>query len=173
MPAAPDPALETFDHPRFGRVTIRPVREDDVPRIATEVARQAPEDMRLRFFHALDELSDDTLRHMTRFIPGEEVTFVAAAADGTLLGGVRLVHGPAPDEAEFAITIASRAKGAGLGRRLLERAIRYARELGLARLHGAILRENAPMLGLARALGFALETAGEMPQAVRATLALR
>ena len=173
MTAAPDAALEAFDHPRFGRIAIRPVREDDAPRIATAVARQAPEDMRLRFFHALEELSDDTIRRMTRFVPAEEVTFVAEAADGALLGGVRLVRGPAPDEAEFAITIASRAKGAGLGRRLLDRGVRYARELGLARLHGVILRENAPMLGLARALGFALEPAGEGPDVVRATLKLR
>ena len=174
MPAsASDFVPEFHDHPKFGRIVIRPVRPDDASRIAAAYARQTAEDMRLRFFGALDEVTAEMLGHMTRFVPGEEVTCVAASADGTLLGGVRLVRGFAPDEAEFAITIASHVKRAGIGRRLLARAIRYARDLGLKRLHGDILRENAPMLGLARALGFALEPAGEGPAVMRATLALR
>ena len=174
MPAsASDFAPESYDHPKFGRIAIRPVRADDAARIAAGFARQAAEDLRLRFFGALDEVTAEMLVHMTRFVPGEEATFVAETADGALLGGVRLVRGFAPDDAEFAITVASHVKRAGLGRRLLARAIRYARELGLKRLHGDILRENAPMLGLARALGFTLETVVEAPEVVRATLALR
>jgi acetyltransferase len=174
MPAAPPVAApETLDTPRFGRVVIRPVRADDAALIAAGVARQAPEDLRLRFFGMIDELPPDMLAHITRFVPEEEFTFVAAAPYGALLGGVRLVRGPTQDEAEFAVSIASHAKGAGLGRALLAHAIRYARAIGLARLRGDILRENAPMLALARRLGFALAPLAESPEIVRATLALR
>ena len=167
----PEAAPETVAHPRFGSITIRPVRRDDAAGIRDGFARQTPEDLRLRFFGPMNELPSDIVEHMTRFAPGDEVTFVAESADGALLGGVRMVCNRAGG-AEFAITVASRAKRAGIGRLLMGKMLRYARGRGLARIWGDVLHENAPMLGLARALGFRLTTIAQAPEIVRATLDL-
>jgi acetyltransferase len=45
-------------------------------------------------------------------------------------------------------------QGRGLGRHLLQRLIAIARERGVRRLVGQVLRENKPMLDLAAKLGF-------------------
>jgi acetyltransferase len=165
----PEAAPETVAHPRFGAIVIRPVRPDDAARIREGFARQEPEDMRLRFFGPMNELPSDMVEHMTRFAPGDEVTFLAEAADGELLGGVRLVS-DREGGGEFAITIASRAKRAGIGRLLMGKMLRYARGRGLKRVWGDVLHENAPMLALARALGFRLTTIATAPEIVRATI---
>lgn len=106
-------------------------------------------------------------------VPSEEVKFVAEAPDGTLLGGVRLVRDRDGDGAEFAISVASRAKRAGLGRLLMETMLRYARTRPLAHVHGDVLHENVAMHRLARCLGFHLETLPKSAGFLRATLTLR
>jgi acetyltransferase len=167
-----DAAPETVAHPRLGAIVIRPVRPGDAARIRAAFAQLAPEDLRMRFFGPMNELPPDMLRHMTRFAPGEEVTFVAETADGALLGGARLVRDP-EGAGEFAITIASGAKRQGLGRLLLERLLRHARAQGFARVWGDVLQENRAMLALARRLGFDAEPIADGPEIVRVSIATR
>jgi GNAT superfamily N-acetyltransferase len=69
------------------------------------------------------------------------------------LGVVRAVANPDATEAEFAIIVRSDVKGIGLGRALLEKAIRYCQERGIGELVGRVLPENQAMLSLARDLG--------------------
>jgi acetyltransferase len=56
--------------------------------------------------------------------------------------------------AEFAVLVRSDLKRRGLGRLLMHKLIRYCRERGTQRLCGSVLSDNAPMLQLARELGF-------------------
>lgn len=48
-------------------------------------------------------------------------------------------------------------KGLGLGRKLLEKLIHYARAHGLARLSGITMPTNQGMVTLAKKLGFAVD----------------
>jgi acetyltransferase len=70
------------------------------------------------------------------------------------LGVVRASTKPDNSSAEFAIIVRSDQKGAGLGRMLMEKMIRYCRERGTRILSGQALLENAGMQGLAHKLGF-------------------
>jgi acetyltransferase len=74
--------------------------------------------------------------------------FAAFGEDGEILGVGRLV------ENEMALAVHSKLKRRGLGRLLLERIVHFACEHGIAEITGAVLAENRPMLGLARAAGF-------------------
>jgi acetyltransferase len=65
-----------------------------------------------------------------------------------------------PDKrrAEYAIAVRSDWKGRGLGYLLMTRLIDIARQRGIRKLVGEVLRENAPMLNMCRELGFVVTT---------------
>lgn len=56
--------------------------------------------------------------------------------------------------AEFALLISDPFHGLGVGRELLRRLIRAAREAGLKKIIGYVLSDNFPMLELCRKLKF-------------------
>src|SRR4029077_3572862 len=76
--------------------------------------------------------------------------------DGTALGVARFSADPDNRRAEFAVALRSDWKGRGLGYLLMTRVIDIARRRGIAEIFGDVLRENEPMLKLARGLGFIL-----------------
>ena len=55
---------------------------------------------------------------------------------------------------EYAVLVRSDLKGQGLGWKLMELMIEYARSEGLQRIEGEVLAENTSMLGMCRELGF-------------------
>ena len=67
---------------------------------------------------------------------------------------VRTVADPDNIRAEFAIVVRSDLKHQGLGRIMLEKAIRYCRARGLREIVGQVLAANSAILGLAEQLGF-------------------
>jgi acetyltransferase len=90
------------------------------------------------------------------------MAFIATVpgADGQpeTIGTVRAVTDADNARAEFGIMVRSDLKGRSLGFLLMKKIIRYCRERGTGELVGDVLRENAGMLKLARALGFAVES---------------
>jgi GNAT superfamily N-acetyltransferase len=92
-------------------------------------------------------------------------------AKAETLGVARAHSDPDNITAEFAVHVRSDLKGRGLGSLLLEKLIRYCRSRGTRRLVGEILSDNEPMLHLARASGFHLQSARE--GCLRATLDLQ
>jgi N-acetylglutamate synthase-like GNAT family acetyltransferase len=77
---------------------------------------------------------------------------VVAAVGGQLVA-VGSTHRLSEDSAEFALAIADRLQGHGLGTLLLEALIERARGHGLAQLVGEVLVVNAQMLEVLRDLG--------------------
>jgi GNAT superfamily N-acetyltransferase len=89
--------------------------------------------------------------------PQRETTLIAQSIDGqdTVLGVVHIVcERKHPDVGEFDIMVRTDHKGHGLGYRLMQEILGEARRRGLAAVEGFILRENEPMLLMARELGF-------------------
>jgi acetyltransferase len=74
-----------------------------------------------------------------------------------LLGVVRMVADPDYTRAEYAVLVRSDLKGRGLGWRLMQHLIAYAKAEGLTQLTGAVLADNTTMLDMCRQLGFAIE----------------
>ena len=89
------------------------------------------------------------------------------------LGVVRGFVDPDNVQAEFGILIRSDSKGAGLGRRLMEKLIAFLRGRGTQRLVATVLAENAAMRQLAVQLGFQESEQQPEPTARRIELALR
>jgi len=147
----------------FGGRTIllRPIRPEDFDQHRRFLARIDPEDLRMRFFAAVRELSERDLAHLTQIDYAREMAFIAAATAGDgsaeTLGVVRASADPENLQAEFAVLVRSDLKGRGLGHVLLEKLIRYCRERGTQRLTGEALTGNTRMLKLAAASGFRIE----------------
>ena len=134
-----------------------------------------PEDLRLRFFGAVGSFDHSQLARMTQIDYDREMALIATVTseDGftRTLGVVRAVADPDNETAEFAAAVRSDQKGRRLGQLLMDRIIKYARARGTHWLVGEALRENTPMIALARSCGFTI-TPTEDPGVVGFRMAL-
>jgi acetyltransferase len=149
--------LETETVDRAGRkLSIRPIRPDDEPMLQVFSRRLTPEDIRMRFFGPLRELTHELAARLTQIDYDREMAFLLL--DGKeLLGVGRLAADPGFEQAEFALVVASDQQGKGYGMLLLDHVLRYAKARGVKRVVGHVLRENHKMLELTKRMGFKRE----------------
>ena len=137
------------------RVLIRQAQPEDRALYADFLGDVSAEDLRLRFFGRIAELSAEEIDKLTYLDTRHEAAFIAVDENtGQMLGLVRLKDELDEKTAEFAILVRSRLKGHGLGRLLMWRVIDYAKEKGLRRIYGDVLVENTTMLQMCAELGF-------------------
>ncbi len=114
-----------------------------MPRSIRIVLRDNPDDLRLRYFAAMREVSPELIDKLVHYDPKHAMAFIAIEeASGRMLGVVRLHDDPGGENAEFAIIVRSRLKGHGLGWLLMKHMIAYAKEKGLKTVRGQVLAEN-------------------------------
>ena len=128
------------------RVRVRPIRAED-----TELEQ--------RFMQHLPELPPAMLERFTRLDYEKELALVALhPSSGEFIAVARYAPRPegatAGKTAEFALAVADEWQRKGLGRALLERLCKAARDAGYEALYGYVLVDNLEMLGLAEKLGF-------------------
>ena len=119
-------------------------------------------------------LTHDRLIRLCHLDYNREMALVAVHTDATgphVWGVSRYYFDPETGSAEFAVTVADPYQGRGLGRHLMQRLIEVARDRGVKRLTGLVLRENGPMLDLLRHLGFTAAPTDD-PNVVEAVLEL-
>jgi acetyltransferase len=157
------------------RVTVRPIRPEDEAAHHDFVEAMTPEDLRLRFFGAVGSFDHSQLARMTQIDYDREMALIATVTNEEgltrTLGVVRAVADPDNETAEFAAAVRSDQKGRRLGQLLMDRIIKYARARGIHWLIGEALRENAPMIALARSCGFTI-TPTEDPGVIGFRMAL-
>lgn len=140
------------------KLLLRPIRPEDEPDHYAFLSKLTPEDIHFRFFGQVGVLPHTQMARLTQIDFEREMAFIAVGRteDGKAetLGVVRVVTDPDNERCEFAIVVRSDMKGQGLGRSLLEKMIGYCRARGTRFMVGQILKENRPMLELARKFGF-------------------
>jgi RimJ/RimL family protein N-acetyltransferase len=155
--SAPYPGQwERHDRLRDGTpILFRPLRPQDAALYPDFLDDVVPEDLRLRFFAPLRELSDELIERLTHLDYAHAMAFIALdERTGRMLGVVRLHHDKGDRSGEYAIMVRSGLKGHGLGWLLMQRIIDYARAAGLQRIHGQVLAENTTMLLMCDEFGF-------------------
>ncbi len=167
---------------RDGRwYAIRPIRAEDGERLQRFVRGLSEQSRYFRFISTLTELTPRMLARYTQIDYDRELALVATigagdaqaeGSDETLIGVVRYLLNPDRETCEFAIAIADRFHGQGLGTTLMQAIIDAARAKGLRRIEGFVLAINAPMIALMRALGFRIETDADDPALKRVWRAL-
>ena len=137
------------------RVLIRRARPEDMALYPDFLGDVSAEDLRLRFFTRIAELSAAEIDKLTHLDYRHDMAFIALDEDtGHMLGLVRLKDELDETTAEFAILVRSRLKGHGLGWLLMRHVIDYAKAKGLRRVYGDVLVENMTMLQMCAELGF-------------------
>jgi RimJ/RimL family protein N-acetyltransferase len=141
------------------RIFVRPVRPDDGLLIRDLLAHVTKEDLRLRFFDSIKEFSQPFIARLTDLDYARAMAFVAIdETTNETLGVVRLHADASHESGEYAILLRSDLKGRGLGWRLMQQIIAYAKSEGLKRIYGQILQENTVMLKMCRELAFEIKT---------------
>jgi acetyltransferase len=154
------------------KVLIRPLKVEDASLYPDFLAEVTAEDLRLRFFVPMREVSPELIDKLIHYDPAQAMAFIAIEeATGRMLGVVRLHDDPSGESAEFAILVRSHLKGHGLGWLMMKHMIGYAQDKDLETVHGQVLAENRTMLKMCEELGFHVGNDAE-PGAKRVTLSL-
>jgi acetyltransferase len=153
----PNQYVTTFRSADGTELQVRPIRPEDEPLIIAMHAKHSEHTIRMRFFSMVKTLSRDSLIRLCHLDYDREMALAAVHhdADGPQMAGVsRYYLDPESGTAEFAVVVSDAWQGRGIGWHLLERLTAVARERGVRRLVGSVLRENTPMLQLCRELDF-------------------
>jgi RimJ/RimL family protein N-acetyltransferase len=147
---------ERHDTLRDGaRVFVRPLKPEDADLYPDFLSEVTAEDLRLRFFTPVRELSPDLIFRLTHLDYEKAIAFIALEEEtGRMLGVVRLHYDLDGKAGEYAVLVRSHLKSHGLGWLLMHRMIDYAQAEGLERVHGQVLAENTTMLEMCAILGF-------------------
>jgi acetyltransferase len=154
-------------------VVMRPIRPEDETAIINLARRMTAEDLRMRFFVAMKELTHQFAAKLTQIDYDREMALIVETQRGDEIWGVaRFFADPDNVRAEFAVAVRSDLKGRGLGYALMTRLIDVARSREISELFGDVLSENDVMLRMCRGLGFKIESHPVEPGIVRVILDL-
>ncbi len=155
---------------------LRPIRPEDEPALQQAFKHVAPEQVRLRFFVPMKTLSHVMAARFTQIDYDREMALILTEqgipGEAPIYGVVHISADPDNIEAEFDILLRNDMAGQGLGHLLMEKIINYACSRGIAEIFGHVLRENSPMLGLCKRLGFVESIVPGEPGIVRVSLPL-
>jgi acetyltransferase len=139
-------------------VLLRPIKPEDGLQHIEFFNSLDPEDVRMRMFVRMRELSHAQLARMTQIDYNREMAFIATRKcdDDTweTLGVARVIFDPDNVSAEFAIIVRSELKGKGLGWMLMNKLIQYCRDRGTLEIVGETLTYNKGLIALVREFGF-------------------
>jgi len=166
-----------FELPDGRSFMIRPILPEDEPELRELVRRMPSEDVRMRFFQPIRELTHEMAARLTQLDYEREMAFIltepnSVAGKSKIWGVVRCNADPNLEKAEYAILVDRDMTGMGMGPMLMRYMIEYARKLGIKELYGEVLRENESMLRLNRALNFKFQTSPDDPGVIHVSLSL-
>lgn len=165
------------------RVGVRPIRPDDAALEQEFVHGLSQESRYNRFMAEIGELSPEMLVRFTRIDYPRDLALIVLYLEGEArmpgaplhereVAVARYVSLPGNASCEFALVVADAWQGRGIGYRLMQTLMRFARDGGLERMDGFVLTANHRMLELMQALGFAVRPSEEGPMVRLVTRAL-
>ncbi|WP_426592216.1 GNAT family N-acetyltransferase [Cellulomonas sp. McL0617] len=167
-----DVADEADEHPAYpagweadvvlhdGSTThVRPIRPTDADALQAFHVSQSERSIYLRFFAAMERLSERDLQRLVTVDHADRVALVAVAdVDGAEhIIGVARYDRIDDDDAEVAFNVADAHQGRGVGSVLLEHLAAAARERGVGRFVAEVLPQNGRMISVFREAGYVVE----------------
>jgi acetyltransferase len=138
-------------------IYVRPIRPDDVDRMARLFEEFSDETVYLRFFSAIKSMSIEKLRYCCEIDYENHMALVASIlnnSDEILVGVARYVVTPNEGGGEFAIVVADSWQNRRIGTTLLRNLIEAAKDRGIERLHAPVRYENRKALAMFRNAGY-------------------
>jgi len=135
-------------------VLLRPIKPED-EMLWLEMFQSFSEDtVRYRFFRIIKETPHEMRTRYCNIDYDREIGIVAEVTEQgkrRFLGVTRIIIDPAnPEEAEFALVVSDKWQRLGLGSEFIDYTIHIARDKGLKKIYGIVLKDNVPMLSLCR-----------------------
>lgn len=151
-------------------VHLRPIRQDEAPRLLELYDRLSPESLYFRFFAVPDK--DRSKAEYLAHVDYADRYALVAEVDGALVGVARWERDLAgPERAEVAFTVADDLQGKGLGSILFRRLASLARTRGIRTFTAEVLPDNEKMLRVFARSGLPQTSAQDGP-ALHLTLTL-
>ena len=145
-------------------VLLRPIKPEDETLEREALEGLSEESLRLRFFTVLRKITHDMLARFCNIDYDREMVIIAesnGSGKRRSVGNSRLFIGGNGQTGEFAVYVADDFRNVGLGLKLMDMIIGFARERNLKNIYGITMNENLPMINLARRLGANIEKYGE------------
>ncbi len=159
------------------RLRLRPILPEDETMIQQLFKRLTPEEIYMRFHGGMKVLQHTLAARLTQIDYDREMALVLTEAGvpgkSDIYAVARLAADPDFQRAEFSLLVQHDYTGHGVGTRLMQVLIEYARDHGIGELDGLVLRENTVMLDLCRRLGFRAVIISGQSDAVNVVLKLR
>ena len=150
---------------------VRPVRPEDDAMFREFFTHVTDDDLRLRFFQSVRHFSHEFIARLTQLDYARSIALVAIHPQThEMLGAVRLHADANYEKGEYGILVRSDLKGHGIGWKLMQIMIEYARWLGLKVIEGQVLRENRTMLAMCESLGFTVKLDPDDPTLMNVSL---
>ncbi|MFO1417515.1 MAG: GNAT family N-acetyltransferase [Methylotetracoccus sp.] len=165
----------TFSLPGGDTVSIRPIRPEDATLEREFVQGLSSEARYFRFMQALRELPVEQLVRLTQLDYAREMALIATIGQlgkESMIGVARYSLNPDGISAEFALVVADRWQGRGIGSRLMRLLLEAARDSGIAIIEGEVLRTNSRMLKFAAGLGFSVKNTLDDPTTAQISIEL-
>ncbi len=146
-------------------VKIRPIRPEDEPMEKEMFGKLSKQTQYFRFFGYLGQVTHEMLTRYTQIDYDREIALIARIIDKDgekkMIGVVRIVSDPDGEAAEFAIVIADKWQGYGLGNKFMDTIIKVAARRGIRKIYANVLQSNSTMLHMFRKRGFTIKQADE------------
>lgn len=156
-------------------ITIRPIRPEDAELVQEFVRGLSEESRYFRFMSSMQELTENMLVRFTQIDYSKEMALIAVTVEQEQeveLGVARYAINPDGESCEFALVVADKFTGKGLGHKLMLSLMDAARSKGLKTIEGEVLIENHNMLELMGHLGFTSKICEEDRHIVNVSKAL-
>lgn len=138
-------------------VTLRPIKPEDEPMELAFIRGLSTETSRFRFFQIIRDLPHESLVRFCNIDYDREMAFIAETREADRhveIGVSRLILEANKKRGEFAVVVADKHQGKGLGIKLVDMLIDVAREKGVETIYGIVMSENLKMISLCEKLGF-------------------
>ncbi len=161
----PKQYIEPFVLKNNKKIIIRPIKPEDEPLIIKFHYDLSEQSVYLRYLQPLDlkhRITHERLIKICFLDYDREIALVAYDPEKhQILGVGRLSHHPYLKESEYAILIADRYQGMGLGKKLLSNLIEIGRKEGRKTIYGIVLKNNVSMIKVCEKLGFTVKEIDE------------
>jgi acetyltransferase len=142
-------------------IKIRPIRPEDEPMEKEMFGNLSRQTQYFRFFGYLGKVTHEMLTRYTQIDYDREIALIARIIDENgdkkMIGVVRIVSDPDGEAAEFAIVIADKWQGYGLGNKFMDKIMEIARQRGIKKVYANVLQANSTMLHMFRKRGFTVK----------------
>lgn len=165
----PHDLVRSFQTAEGEDITIRPIRPEDAEIEQAFVRNLSPKAKHFRFMQGVRELTPDMLVRFTQLDYDRELALIAVVqeeGEEREIAVARYSINPDGESCEFAVVVSDEWQGRGVGSELMRQLMNAAKDKGIKRIEGQVLKDNTEMLGLMDFLGFESAPSAEEPSVV-------